>query len=234
MTLDRRHAIGAGVLKTPVHIAYQGNHLLDGDLVSFEALLRPRGALNIHRREGEMHFLTCTILRMVCEEIIATGNTLPVHVNLPPSELTGEMLADIVGIVDEYSVPPQLIAFELLEHPFEWDRRSLAIAHALKEAGFHLYLDDYARYEWQRQIITGFNFDAVKIDGEAIHQLLFEDVLFELEALDVRNIIVEGAEDSIDLSVVRRALPKLHPETKILVQGFVYSKPNANALRQYH
>ncbi len=245
MNNRRSTALASGIPSTPSihHIDYQGSHRWDSSeiscapdetLVSFEALLRSLDLLELSRRHGEMHLLTCGILRIVCEEIRDTDNTYPVHVNLPPSCITHQMYQDILDIVDGYGIPHNLIGFEILEHPFACTEEVILVAHALHASGFHLYLDDYQELDHQLEALQWLPIDVIKIDRSYLHgfSTVLTQTLCDLEAAGFHSFIIEGAESPLHMSMIRWAIAKLQPDTKVHVQGFGLSRPSPDALRR--
>jgi EAL domain-containing protein (putative c-di-GMP-specific phosphodiesterase class I) len=243
---NRRYSDGvSGVPETPRaihHIDYQGTYRWTNEdvnpnenLESFEALLRSLDLVDVSRRQGEMHLLTCNILRIVCEEIRETDSAYPVHVNMPPHCMTQQMFEDVLSIVDGYGIPHRLIGFEILEHEFACTEEIILTAQKFQANGFHLYLDDYQGLPHQDEALRFLPIDVVKIDRTYLDgfSATLTGTLRDLEALGFHTFIIEGAESPMHMNMIRWAMETLRPETTIHVQGFGLSRPSHDALRRH-
>lgn len=235
----RNTAVVSGIPGT-LGVDYQAVTDRSGRVVSYEALIRARNLdlppsifLPMIRRQEEVHTMTRAVIELVCRDIEETKSTFPIHVNIPFTHLTDAMFRDIMRVLEQFRIPHNLFAVEILENPrFVWTKEALRIAHALREHGVHVYLDDYGRHRWQEDAIALFQFDAVKIDQSLIRRkpLDLGITLRQLEMCGISTIIIEGAEDTHDLETIDRAMQQLESAT-VYVQGFIFSVPTEDALR---
>jgi EAL domain-containing protein (putative c-di-GMP-specific phosphodiesterase class I) len=234
----RSTAVVSGIPGT-LGVDYQGVTDTNGNIVSYEALVRAREPdlkpgqfLPRLRRRKEVHALTRAVITLVCRDIQETGNTFPIHVNIPFTHLNDAMFRDIMRILGQFQIPPSLFAVEILEKPnFVWTRKALRIANALKKQGIHVYMDDYGRHQWQRDAIALFQFDAIKIDRPLIRESLdLGATLRQLEECGINAFIIEGAENHSDLRIIDRAMQQLKT-ANVYVQGFVFTRPEKDALQ---
>lgn len=236
---NRRSTVLVSAIPGTLGVDYQAVTDRSGRVVSYEALIRARNPdlppsifLPMIRRQGEVHAMTRAVIELVCRDIEKTRSIFPIHVNIPFTHLTDAMFRDIMRVLEQFRIPHNLFAVEILENPrFVWTEEALRIAHALREHGVHVYLDDYGRHRWQEDAIALFQFDAVKIDQSLIRKPLDLGItLRQLEMCGISTIIIEGAEDTHDLETIDRAMKQLESAT-VYVQGFIFSVPTEDALR---
>ncbi len=217
--------------------------LRDGRVVGFEALARwnspvrglvqPADFIHVAEEIGVMPEIGLSILRRACLAARHWIDEYPAHrdvtvsVNLSPSELAAEKLADNVArALFEARLPAEKLMLEITESDVMWD---IDIAHRrmdeLRALGVKLVLDDFGTGRSSLERLDTFPLDAVKIAKPFVDRLLdpssessFIDAFVSLaQSLDVQ-CIAEGIEDAAQV-------PMLLDRGCSLGQGFHFAPP---------
>ena len=164
--------------------------LRDGRIVGFEALARwysPSAAsssrpsfIPVAEEIGLMSEIGSSVLRQACQAARRWMDAYPAHrdvtvsVNLSPSELASETLADDVArALFEARLPAENLMLEITESDVMWD---LDIAHQrmdeLRALGVRLVLDDFGTGRSSLERLDTFPLDAVKIAKPFVDRLL--------------------------------------------------------------
>jgi len=217
--------------------------LVDGRIVAFEALarwfspergvIRPLEFIPVAEELGLMSQIGRRVLRQACQAARTWQTRYPscartgVSVNLSPSELTNESLAeDVARALFETRLSPQSLMLEITESEM---MRDLDVAHQrmdeLRELGVRLVLDDFGTGRSSLERLDAFPLDALKIAKPFVDRLLgpgaetgFIDTFVQLaKTLDI-DCIAEGIEhDSQVQWLVERGCA--------LGQGFHFTPP---------
>jgi diguanylate cyclase (GGDEF)-like protein len=217
--------------------------LADGKIVAFEALarwfspkrgmVRPAEFIPVAEELGLMSQIGRRVLRQACQAARTWQTRYPscsqtsVSVNLSPSELTNEQLAEAVArALFETRLSPQSLMLEITESEM---MRDLDVAHQrmdeLRALGVRLVLDDFGTGRSSLERLATFPLDALKIAKPFVDRLLgpgaetgFIDTFVQLaKALDI-DCIAEGIEHA---SQVHRLVDRGCP----LGQGFHFTPP---------
>ena len=226
--------------------------LRDGRIVGFEALARwdsperglvqPAEFIHVAEEIGLMSEIGSSVLRRACQAARRWMDAYPAHrdvtvsVNLSPSELAAEKLADNVArALFEARLPAEKLMLEITESDVMWD---IDIAHQrmdeLRALGVRLALDDFGTGRSSLERLDTFPLDAVKIAKPFVDRLLdpasessFIDAFVSLaQSLEVQ-CIAEGIEQAAQV-------PMLLDRGCSLGQGFHFAPPmNETELDRY-
>ncbi len=174
------------------------------------------------------------VLKKVCQSLAKwkeEGKPLyPVSVNLSRSRLyNGNLIDNLVSIVDSYGVDHKLIDFELTESAtYDNMEHMISVLEELRSRGFKISMDDFGTGYSSLSLLTQMPIDTLKIDKSFV-----DNVATETEKPDdiilMRHIIAlakelgfvclaEGAESKNQVNRLR----ELGCE---IIQGYYYSKP---------
>ena len=154
------------------------------DVVTAEALLRwPHTVLGSKSIQEVISLAEYTglivrlgewILRRACEQLHIWHNSghpdLRLAVNLSAQEFSrSDLVQRIAGIVDDSSVEPRYLDFEINEHVLFRDAmRDFPMCRELKELGVRLVVDDFGTGACSLAHLSRSPVDAVKIDGSFV------------------------------------------------------------------
>ncbi len=119
---------------------------------------------------GLSYKLDMCIVRMCAEMLrrrIDNGEAvLPVSVNLSASDFVScDPVSLVVSILDDYSLPRDLLCIEITETAVMRDRqRSIDSIRRFHENGIHVYMDDFGSGYSSLNVLKDFDFDLIKID----------------------------------------------------------------------
>jgi diguanylate cyclase (GGDEF)-like protein len=153
---------------------------------------------------------------------------LRMNLNLSPRHFGRHInLAErLVDIIHGEGLQPDLFGLELTENAILTFRNETTTAlHALKDAGFSLYLDDFGKGYSSLSYLHSFPFDMVKIDRQFIIRMQNEgperEIVQAILALAGKlnlGVVAEGIETAAQMEIVRDLGCDL-------AQGFFISKP---------
>ena len=220
-------------------------NLRDGRITHFEALARwyshERGVVQpgefIPVAEGSslMVQIGNSILRQACLAARRWQDTYPAHrdtgvsVNLSPSELANESLAeDVARALLESGLPAESLMLEITESDVMWDLDSAQLRmQELRALGVRLVLDDFGTGRSSLERLDSFPLDAVKIAKPFVDRLVdpdcessFIDAFVRLASSLELECIAEGIEYGSQV-------PRLLERGCDLGQGFHFAPPMA-------
>ena len=209
--------------------------------VSSEALARwkhpTRGILSpiAFIEKAEKVGLLSTIDLCIFEEVLKDlseahkkgRKVLPVSVNFSLYEFfSHNFLETIVGMLQEYQVPPTLIEIEVTETTSQVNKfLSVSVIKKLKDLGIRVLMDDFGSAYSGVDNLRKIPFDAIKIDKSFTDEILTDDktralvsLLINIGHLNDIEVIIEGVENKEQYDVLRR----MKIDT---IQGFYFAKP---------
>ena len=212
---------------------------LTGDICCAEALARwvdpdlgllsPTDFISVLEKYDRVYEVDLSILRQTCafyRKLQADGT--PVHsfsVNFSRYDFSRpRFFEDVVGIVDEYGVPHEVIKLEVTEGVlFENEKLFRQAFYAFQNAGFIVWLDDFGTGYSSLGMLQGYSFDLLKIDMLFMKDFtdrsrqLVSAIVNMAKALNMLSLI-EGVETEEQLEFVRT----IGCDS---IQGFYYAKP---------
>lgn len=176
-----------------------------------------------------MERMTLSVLLIACEHMRDFHCREPVHINIPPDCFTPRLRDSVKWALDYFNVHSSLLVLEFLEEEFSWIPEILSVARDFHRMGVELVFDDFDGQEWQRRLLDGFPFDAVKTAGHVLDPRSHDGlsgVLCMLQGQGVTKIVVEGIETKAHQERVREAGSVLgNGVHHLLAQGFLYGMP---------
>ena len=183
-----------------------------------------------------------SVLRQACRAARRWQDTHPayrdtgVSVNLSPSELANESLAeDVARALRESQLPAQSLMLEITESDVMWDLDSAQLRmQELRALGVRLALDDFGTGRSSLERLDSFPLDAVKIAKPFVDRLVdsgsessFIDAFVQL----ARSLEIECIAEGIEF---RSQVPRLLERGCGLGQGFHFAPAmGANELDAY-
>ncbi|WP_323752362.1 EAL domain-containing protein [Marinobacter sp.] len=216
-------------------------NLITGGVSSLEALVRwqhpqwgmvlPNDFIPLAEQTGLIEKIDRWVVRSVCRQISfwqeAGFGTVPVAVNLSPSEFRNPDLADhIITIVDEFGIPAKALQIEITETAvIDCMDSATSILEKLSSAGMDIYLDDFGTGYSSLIYLKRFPITIVKIDRSFVAGLMEDSsdaaivsaTIAMSQALGLR-VVAEGVESEEQL----RFLQDLQCDE---VQGYLTSRP---------
>ena len=193
-------------------------------------LLAPTKFLNKAEAIGLIHDIDLYVLRQVCEDLndlIRRGRrTLPVSVNFSLYEFySANFLDTIMGILEEFKVPANLIEIEITEATSQANQfLSISIIKKLKEQGIRVLMDDFGIGFSNVGNLRKIPFDVVKIDKSFIDGIVTDTksreivkFLIGLCKINGMEVVAEGVDNKEQVEILKKA----HCDT---IQGFYYSQ----------
>ena len=193
-------------------------------------LLAPTKFLAKAESIGLIHDIDIYVLRQVCEDLndlIRRGRrTLPVSVNFSLFEFySSNFLDKILGILEEFKVPPHLIEIEITEATSQANQfLSISIIKKLKEHGIRVLMDDFGIGYSNVGNLRKIPFDVVKIDKTFIDGIVTDTkareivkFLIGLCKINGMEVVAEGVDNKEQVEILR----KINCDT---IQGFYYSQ----------
>ena len=193
-------------------------------------LLAPTKFLAKAESIGLIHDIDIYVLRQVCEDLndlIRRGRrTLPVSVNFSLFEFySSNFLDKILGILEEFKVPPHLIEIEITEATSQANQfLSISIIKKLKEHGIRVLMDDFGIGYSNVGNLRKIPFDVVKIDKTFIDGIVTDTkareivkFLIGLCKINGMEVVAEGVDNKEQVEILR----KIKCDT---IQGFYYSQ----------
>ncbi len=155
------------------------------------------------------------------------GICVPVSVNVSRVDIFDYDLVDhMKGLIREFDLSPDEFLLEITESAYTQDSAQIiSTVNALREAGFHIEIDDFGSGYSSLNMISTLPMDALKLDMEFMHNAFKErkntkmldaviDIAYSLEV----PTIAEGVETAEQMF----ALKAMGCD---IVQGFYFSKP---------
>lgn len=155
------------------------------------------------------------------------GICVPVSVNVSRVDIFDYDLVDhMKGLIREFDLSPEEFLLEITESAYTQDSAQIiSTVKALREAGFHIEIDDFGSGYSSLNMISTLPMDALKLDMEFMHNAFKErkntkmlDAVIDIAySLDVPTI-AEGVETAEQMF----ALKAMGCD---IVQGFYFSRP---------
>jgi len=155
------------------------------------------------------------------------GICVPVSVNVSRVDIFDYDLVDhMKGLIREFDLSPDEFLLEITESAYTQDSAQIiSTVKALREAGFHIEIDDFGSGYSSLNMISTLPMDALKLDMEFMHNAFKErkntkmldaviDIAYSLEV----PTIAEGVETAEQMF----ALKEMGCD---IVQGFYFSRP---------
>ena len=155
------------------------------------------------------------------------GICVPVSVNVSRVDIFDYDLVDhMKGLIREFGLSPDEFLLEITESAYTQDSAQIiSTVNALREAGFHIEIDDFGSGYSSLNMISTLPMDALKLDMEFMHNAFKErkntkmldaviDIAYSLEV----PTIAEGVETAEQMF----ALKAMGCD---IVQGFYFSRP---------
>jgi len=155
------------------------------------------------------------------------GICVPVSVNVSRVDIFDYDLVDhMKGLIREFDLSPDEFLLEITESAYTQDSAQIiSTVNALREAGFHIEIDDFGSGYSSLNMISTLPMDALKLDMEFMHNAFKErkntkmldaviDIAYSLEV----PTIAEGVETAEQMF----ALKEMGCD---IVQGFYFSRP---------
>ena len=222
-------------------------NLRDGKIIAFEALARwhsvelgvvqPSEFIPVAEEIGMMIPIGNAVLRQACFAARAWQDRHPgygdvgVSVNLSPTELASDQLADSVArVLFESRLPVESLMLEVTESDVMWDIDSSQLRmDELRTLGVRLVLDDFGTGRSSLERLDSFPLNAVKIAKPFVDHLLdpacesgFIDAFVRLAYSLEMQCIAEGIEHEAQV-------PRLLDRGCALGQGFLFASPMSEA-----
>ncbi|KRA95109.1 hypothetical protein ASD83_20045 [Devosia sp. Root685] len=179
----------------------------------------------------EKHGLTQTFTRLIVEcahaellPLVPLGKRMQVNFNIFPQDLDAATLLDIfapfLGSASRFDLAVEIVETGALE----LDTAQGEI-HRLRDAGVHIYIDDFGAGYSSMHTLAGLSVDGVKLDrsfamapdGSVMARML--DHAIDMVQDSGRKVVVEGVETAARLAALK-ACGKVH-----VAQGYHISRP---------
>jgi EAL domain-containing protein (putative c-di-GMP-specific phosphodiesterase class I) len=192
--------------------------------------LSPQEFIGIAEESGLIAQLGWWILERACRsavEWMQQGFTTAVSVNVSARQIQlGLNVEDIVGLLQELSLPPQRLTLEITESLLLEDtEKTLAWLSRVRAAGIHLSVDDFGTGFSSLIYLKRFPVNSLKID-----QGFVRDVTTNTEDAALIRAIIKMAE-TFGLDVIAEGvehaeqLAFLQQHGCHLIQGYYFSRP---------
>lgn len=137
----------------------------------------------------------------------------------------------VLKIVDSFGIDHSYINFEITESVGAEDYNNLAIvAHELKDAGFHLSMDDYGTGYSNMEGMFALEFDIVKIDKSILWNAQKSERGRSILVNSIRMIKDLGCEVLVEGVETKEQVELLQKCDVDYLQGFYFSKPITKAM----
>ncbi len=183
----------------------------------------------------ESNGLICRLDSYVWREVAAQmrdwkdrlGVCVPVSVNVSRVDIfDNDLLEQMQALIREFDIRPDELLLEITESAYTQDSTQIiSTVNALREAGFHIEIDDFGSGYSSLNMISSLPMDALKLDMEFMHNAFKErkntkmldaviDIAYSLEV----PTVAEGVETAEQMF----ALKEMGCD---IVQGYYFSKP---------
>ncbi len=194
-------------------------------------LVSPGNFIPLFERNGLIRQLDSYVWREVAMQMRdwkdRLGICVPVSVNVSRVDIFDYDLVDhMKGLIREFDLSPDEFLLEITESAYTQDSAQIInTVNALREAGFHIEIDDFGSGYSSLNMISTLPMDALKLDMEFMHNAFKErkntkmldaviDIAYSLEV----PTIAEGVETAEQMF----ALKEMGCD---IVQGFYFSRP---------
>jgi diguanylate cyclase len=195
-------------------------------------MLGPMEFIPIAERSGQIVQIGYWVVRETCKHIAQwrTEGRPPVKVavNLSPRQMTeSDLVQNMIRIVREQGVSPDLIMFEITETVAMQDApRTIEMIHAFQESGFEIAIDDFGTGYSSLAYLQRFRAKQLKIDRFFTNGLdengqegraIVSAIIALAHSLDM-DVVAEGVETGSQLD-------RLEDMMCDEMQGFLLAKP---------
>ncbi len=194
-------------------------------------MLSPDEFVPVFEGNGLIQLLDSHIWRLVAAQMRdwkeRLGVSVPVSVNVSRVDLLdAELDTQLTRLLQEFDLTPSEFLLEITESAYTEDSEQIVtMVGKLREAGFHIEMDDFGSGYSSLNMISAMPVDAIKLDMEFIRNAFRErkntrmlDLVIDIaESLEVPTI-AEGVETAEQVF----ALKSMGCE---IVQGFYFSRP---------
>lgn len=220
LNLDTNKIAGAEAL-------VRWNHTVNG-------ILTPNVFLPMLEEDGSIVKLDMYVLEEVCEYLKdwreKGRKVVPISVNLSGKNLKRpDFLTDLIGIVDYYKIPHELLELEFSEATlYESLELMKTTIQKLNDFGFHIAIDKFGALFSSLQLLNELPIHVLKIDKKLIMDLEDSEFL-EKENTIVMHIL--SFAKSRNLTVVAEGVETKEQKNELInqqfdmMQGFYYQKP---------
>jgi diguanylate cyclase (GGDEF)-like protein/PAS domain S-box-containing protein len=178
-----QHELSSAVARNELHLCYQPQAKIGGEVIGFEALLRwnnpqrgmvsPATFIPIAEESGLIMHIGEWVLREACREAASWPQPLQIAVNLSPIQFRhGDLAALVHSVLLETGLSPVRLELEITEGVLVEDfARGLSILRRLKALGVRIAMDDFGTGYSSLSYLQAFPFDKIKIDQSFISNL---------------------------------------------------------------
>lgn len=208
------------------------------EVVGFEALVRwndpekgeiePLEFVPQAEETGAVHSLGAWLVKQVCQTVMTAPEPRRyVSVNASVAELRNPDYAPmVVGLLDLWSVPGELLLVEVLERGFDDDDPQVVRSlQTLRSRGVRIAMDDFGAGYSSLQRIERLPLDVIKVDGSLV-QAIDDDrddaPILEAVATMGRSLGVRLVAEHVDTPHQVEVLRRLGYD---YVQGYLFSRP---------
>ena len=238
---DRRlleHDLRNAISRSELSLVYQPQkHIVTGDVIGFEALLRwkhptrgdvsPAEFIPIAEDTGVILAIGEWVLRTACREAATWTRPVTIAVNVSAVQIHNANFAHVIHeILFETGLPPARLELEITETALVRDlNRALATLRRIKMLGVRIAMDDFGTGYSSLSNLRAFPFDKIKIDGSFIKSVNIN----EQAAAIVRSVLGLGRALSLPVLAegveTRAEFEFLESEQCDEAQGYLLGKP---------
>jgi diguanylate cyclase (GGDEF)-like protein/PAS domain S-box-containing protein len=233
-----QHELSSAIARKELHLFYQPQAKIDGEVIGFEALIRwnnpqrgmvsPATFVPIAEESGLIMQIGEWVLREACREAASWPQPLQIAVNLSPIQFRhGDLVALVHSVLLETGLAASRLELEITEGVLVEDfARGLSILRRLKTLGVRIAMDDFGTGYSSLSYLQAFPFDKIKIDQSFISNLKSNPqsaaivcaVVGLARGLNL-PVLAEGVE-------TRAQLDFLSSESCDEVQGYLVGRPH--------
>jgi diguanylate cyclase (GGDEF)-like protein/PAS domain S-box-containing protein len=178
-----QHELSSAIARKELHLHYQPQARISGEVIGFEALVRwnnplrgmvsPATFIPIAEESGLITEIGEWVLREACREAASWPRPLQIAVNLSPIQFRhGDLAALVHSVLLETGLAPVRLELEITEGVLVDDfARGLSILRRLKALGVRIAMDDFGTGYSSLSYLQAFPFDKIKIDQSFIANL---------------------------------------------------------------
>ena len=167
---------------------------------------------------------TCSIIRDWIDQGITP---IPVSVNISRIDFeSGDIIKDLDGLIDRYSLPKELLHLEITESAYAYDsERIVDVVSKLRDSGFLIEMDDFGSGYSSLDMLSEMPIDVLKLDMRLIRsqnrysnkKAIMSFILSMSRWMGLKTI-AEGVEDKDEVTF----LGSIGCD---YIQGFYFAKP---------
>jgi len=213
--------------------------LNDDRVVGLEALARlqyegqfisPSHFIEVIETEGSITLFGFQIIEMVFARyslIRQKYGDIRVSINLSPKQLAErDFLPQLNGLIESYSIPTDLIEFEITENSLISNFDELiGIINSIRDLGIRISIDDFGTGYSSLSYVSRLPADVIKIDKFFIDDIQNNDKtrsiirgIVEIAEASGIEVVAEGVENEIQVGMLKSL-------GCMIIQGYYFSKP---------